>query len=225
MAAFGLFMSLANQASAAPCNMEGCSVAIAADAGVTALKCLGLGGIDGCSCTAASTGCTSVQIKAAGSTCTGNVVFEGNLVDGRLCCGYGATCVKKVELEAIQEEIRAINEAGLDEVFGNSMDENRADTYYGYVDGSNRSPTNGRGNSASAKLDACLFHTDVDAITAAGGTMADKLARCYGSTYGCGTTLKNEHCNATGTNDTVSVSAAVCKDRCDCLYAGNCEGL
>lgn len=223
-----------------PCDMAGCTVDINGDTGDKLKQCVGAGGIDGCSCTTAATGCTSVSIIMGGSNCTGSYTEIGRLSyginGGKKCCGSGMGCIKRSpeELEAdtqanlFTESISDVSSLiDLSDVFESEMDERRADAYFGWADSNIRSPTAGRTVAAKAKLDACLFHTDTDWIETNGGSsQSEKHATCVGTDYGCGNTGKNEHCNATGLNDGVSVSAYVCKDRCDCVYAqGTCAGL
>jgi hypothetical protein len=225
MSAFTLCLGmLSNNAHATlRCELSGCATTVSGDAGHTSKKCTSTSTSDMCACSRVSQGC-DVGIVSAGSTCgTGSLI--DTLIDGRKCCNYG-NCVKNLEELQAEETVQAANESnGVDEVFEAKMEQNRDVEYFGYIDGVNRSPTNGRTTAPVAKLDACLSHADVDTIDATPGTASDKWVACVGSTLGCGTTLKNEYCRATGLNDGVSVSAAVCKDRCDCIYGiGTCGG-
>jgi hypothetical protein len=197
------------------CNLQSCSATINGDTGHTSKKC-----------TASSAACNCVT--AVPSNCDGTIATTcpagwtnfGNVMNGQKCC-YG-NCVKGNEPAPVAEEIQSNDSNQFDKVFDADM-ENRTTTYFGYVDGVSRSPNAGRANSIQARLDACLHYVDVDAIT--GADNSEKWTNCYGS-QGCGTTLKNEYCNATGTNNGTSMAAAVCKDRCDCLFGfGTCESL
>jgi hypothetical protein len=223
MSALTLLLSAVNLNTAQasfPCTMTTCGWSINGDAGHTSTKCIATGGVDGCVCTAVSRNCTVVSTVAAGAPCPGGLFYLDDYLDGRKCCGKGATCMKKSDFPSINnEEITTTSEAGINEAFETNMD-GRTNTYYGYVDGISRSPTNGRTSDPVAKLDACLHHPDVDAIDAYVGTADDKHHQCVGASIGCGTTLKNEYCQASGTNDGATVAAAVCKDRCDCIYPG-----
>jgi hypothetical protein len=225
VSAFALFLS--GIASAAPCNLQRCKSTITGDSGHTSKTCDAPGGVDGCACTTASTGCTNVVI----GTIPGGYHLLGYL-DGTsgICAGNGAGCILKDNKLINPESGEVVEESAdqqlvyneLSRTFEPAMGE-RADTYFGYVDGSIRSPNNGRVTSAHARLDACLHYVDVDAIT--GADNSEKWTNCYGS-QGCGTTIKNEYCNATTTNNGTSMAAGVCKDRCDCVFGfGTCESL
>lgn len=239
---------MANEAKADFCDMASCGSTITLDSGV-GKNCAMTG--SSCECAQQESYCGILAIRK--SICNGVNwnINNGNMIGGGKCCGWSPEfeCPSKAEVDRINAENAAIeadrtqrnvsdvvnqwekaaeSKENLGKVFSPNFDNSgmRTDVYFGWKDDVIRSPNNGRAQSAAARLDACLFHTDVDAIDAAGGTMADKLNRCYGSTYGCGTTIKNEYCQATGTNDGVSgVTAAVCKDRCDCLYGGTCAGI
>jgi hypothetical protein len=225
MTAFALcLIALNNIANASTCNLQRCVSSVAGDAGHSSTKCVSPGGVDGCTCTTAATGCSNVVI----GTIPGGYHLLGYLGVGGtgICAGTGGGCILKdnklinPETQEVIETSAAAEAAGLSQAFVPNMDNSRANTYYGVVDNVNRSPSNGRTSDPMAKLDACLFHTDVTAIDATVGTADDKHHACVGASIGCGTTLKNEYCQASGTNDGATVSAAVCKDRCDCIYTG-----
>jgi hypothetical protein len=215
MSAFALCLSaLPNTASAAlTCELNNCGTNIAGDSGHVQKKCYTTG--FGCACTTAATGCAAVTKRLITAPCpSGYVDYDDVIGDVQKCCVIN-TCKK----EAQSEESISSDSKNLGDAFETNMD-GRTNTYYGYVDATNRSPTNGRTSDPMAKLDACLFHTDVTAIDDTVGTADDKHHACVGASIGCGTTLKNEYCQASGTNDGATVSAAVCKDRCDCIYTG-----
>jgi hypothetical protein len=220
MTAFALCLSgLTNTASAAlTCELNNCGTSIAGDSGTTQKKCYTTG--FGCACTLAATGCSAVAKRAITSPCPGGYIEYDTIIgDVSKCCVIN-TCKKVAQSEVTQsEESISSDSKNLGDAFEANMD-GRTNTYYGYVDATNRSPTNGRTSDPMAKLDACLFHTDVTAIDNYVGNSDDKHHQCVGASMGCGTTLKNEYCQASGTNDGATVSAAVCKDRCDCIYPG-----
>jgi len=211
-----MIIMFANSANAIYCDMSDCSVSISTDAGFTGKRCEDTGD---CDCSGGFGGWFATGTSCGVGNCTVGFGFNGAGALKR-CCVSGA-CPKGSEaaIEA-QEKYEILgNRPSLGEVFADEMtSDGSRNVHYGYVDNWNKSPNAGRTTSAAARLDACLYYTDVDAIDALGGTNAQKHAYCIGSTYGCGTSAKNDYCNANG--------AAVCIDRCDCVYGQNtCENL
>jgi hypothetical protein len=214
-----LVLTLGNYAQAA-CTLEACATTLGGDAGHTAKKCTLPGmNVRHCICTtAAFLTCSAVSVVAKGAACPGGMYLFSSYINGVSDCCVDNACALNDEAPA-REEITS-DTTNLNKVFDADMDQNRTNNYYGYVDGTLRSPSGGRTSDPMAKLDACLFHTDVTAIDDYVGTADDKHHQCVGASIGCGTTLKNEYCQASGTNDGATVAAAVCKDRCDCIYPG-----
>jgi hypothetical protein len=203
------------------CNLSGCSTTLNGDAGHTQKKCTAVGGLDGCACLKARTGYCA-NYTTSGSCVSPYTQYDTTLA-GQKCCvsnNPGECAPTPIDEPTPSDEVTtATTDEGLADIF----DSQRTTEYYGYVDGVVRSPNNGRTTSAMARLDACLHYVDVDAIT--GADNSEKWTNCYGS-QGCGTTIKNEYCRATGTNNGTSMADAVCKDRCDCVFGfGTCESL
>jgi hypothetical protein len=215
-------MMFATTSFAGLCTLTNCASTLAGDAGHTIKKCTNTNVLhDGCNCLKSSINgvCNTVLVSST-SSCPTQYSFYHNHLDGRKCCTTTTDCAPvPTEEVAPTEEIQGSDE-NIASAFDNNLGGSRANTYYGYVDGSSRSPSGGRTSDPMAKLDACLFHTDVTAIDDTVGTADDKHHACVGASIGCGTTLKNEYCQASGTNDGATVAAAVCKDRCDCIYTG-----
>jgi hypothetical protein len=221
----------ADVASAVNCTLSSCTTNVTVDSGNAGKRCtvVNPGPGSACDCTTTQLGCS--QTKYVTNTglgaCGGWLNFGTDVSGTKRCCGlYCARTPEQVaEQQAAELELVSQNVEGLEDVFGADIDGTRATEHYGYVNGANRSPNNGRSVSAAARLDACLFYTDVDAIYAYASN--ERLARCKGTIGGsfCADTNKNEYCNATGMNDGASTPAAVCKDRCDCVFGGNCENL
>jgi hypothetical protein len=221
MSALTLCLSaLTGIANAATCEMDSCATTIAGDSGHTSKKCNVA--IGSCACTLASMNCPAYKAAASFDCADNGWDYGGLLIGGsQICCldTSSPQChIKKNLNPAVTVEASTGSES-LSEAFDTNMD-GRTNIYYGYVDTTLRSPSGGRTSDPMAKLDACLFHTDVTAIDNYVGNSDDKHHQCVGASMGCGTTLKNEYCQASGTNDGATVSAAVCKDRCDCIYPG-----
>jgi hypothetical protein len=233
--AVGMFTANESQALVAGtfrCNMSACSSTITLDSGV-GKKCTRTS--DSCQCSKYVSDCCPAQVASTCGSLGSGWSSVGAAVGGGFCCKYtlsGGSCPQcrnqpdqNDSEETSVKEANTDNDQNLDEVFETGMDDSRlyTNTYYGFKDDIPRSPPLGRTTAPVASLDACLDHPDVDTIDATPGTSADKWAACVGSSIGCGATVKNEYCRATGLNDGVSVSAAVCKDRCDCIYGiGTC---
>lgn len=247
MACLTLTLVLANNAEASrpplpnTCNMNSCASTITLDSG-TGKNCTRTS--DSCQCAKLSTECYTAQRM---STCSGSwgwSINNGTMIGttgGTICCGYKkqpgtSICPPLAETGVTEEQFENIVNAevtggdvsaGLGDVFDYNMGD-RATEYYGWKDTEIRSPNFGRTTSVKARLDACLYFSDVDWIETNGGSnQSEKHATCVGASYGCGASTKNDYCTNTGYNDGVpSVYAAVCKDRCDCLYnQGTCESL
>lgn len=215
--AFGAMSAAQNAYAIAGCDLQSCAVAINIDPGVTGQKCEGYNrfckaggakGLDYCN-----------WYLTTGSCRTGYILADYH-IDGRLFCTESASCA--LPSPAAREEILqgTANGSDLAEVFN----PNFVDTYgyFGYVNGVNRSGSLGRTTSAPARLDACLGNTNVDAL----GSGYSAWAACLGNSVGCDTSTKNDYCNATGINDGATTTAAVCKDRCDCVFGyGTCQNL
>jgi hypothetical protein len=149
-----------------------------------------------------------------GDVCTENHTVGINPAYNDMCCrNRNIFCDAKgnlksaAEIEAIKAQV-----AAEDEQVANVFTPGTVDTYWGYASGTVRSPNNGRAVSAHARLDACLHYIDVDTITASGWNLAGE----QGCETNCGNGNVNEYCNQN--------SAAVCKDRCACLYQVNGVG-
>jgi hypothetical protein len=143
--------------------------------------------------------------------------FENATYD-KACCWDCGTCdavgneLTGDALAAREEEVKVkqaqLASGSLDGVFKPEL----TDVFWGYNGATVRSPNNGRATSAHARLDACLNYTDVDTITASGWNLAGE----QGCETNCGNGNVNEYCNQN--------TAAVCKDRCACLYQYNGVG-
>jgi hypothetical protein len=147
--------------------------------------------------------CTRDTFKGRGTTNTTNCCVNRNIL-----CDAKGNLLPKAELERVitEDDTRMAAE---DEQLRSTFEPGFVATYWGYEDATNRSPNAGRANSIHARIDVCLGNTDVDTVTASGWTYSGE-SNC--ETY-CGSGTYNEYCNAN--------SAAVCKDRCACLYKYN----
>jgi hypothetical protein len=206
---FAFAILATSNANALNCQLDHCGTSIAGDSGHPQKKCYTTG--SGCNCTAGSLAAQIAWVENINTACP-NGYEDEDLIGGTQHCCWTYSKAPQAQPESVPAE-------DLNTVFADNMG-SRTNYYYGYVDSTNRSPSNGRTSDPMAKLDACLFHTDVTAIDNTVGTADDKHHACVGASIGCGTTLKNEYCQASGTNDGATVSAAVCKDRCDCIYSG-----
>lgn len=195
-----------NSQAQAACNLASCASGITVDSGASGKNCdysksnftecvAGQRqGIDYCYWTTSTGNCPS-----------GYTYVDDHLNGSKYCLKFDG-CV----LPSPNSPIIAEKEAQLSEVF-----EQRSGDFHGWVNGILRSPSSGRGNSAHAKLDACLGYADVDADTG--------LSSCRTA---CDADLKNEYCQSSGYNNSVYTTAAVCKDRCECRWSSSsCEGL
>lgn len=170
--------------------------------------CEGAGGCSNCFWT-----------SGGGDSCGAGLTYKGNDKTGSWSCcrcvvdcvAYGMEDLSAEELTVVEANEKA-QEAGLSDVFA----PNQSTTYWGYMNSTNRSSNNGRTTSAAARLDACLYYTDVDNL-GSGYTAWDTCRTS--TTLGCLATNKNEYCQANG--------AAVCLDRCDCTFTGfgTCDNL
>jgi hypothetical protein len=219
-----VIMFAANNAKAF-CENQACAASISGDSGTTLKNCTDTQTAgNNCECTEASTGAPSVKITTG--ICGQCWALESYMMDGKKCCGWIGSRDSKIcnlpeaanDPDVIATKARA--ETRVNEIYESNFDGSRTNEYFGYAGSVLRSPSNGRAGAPMAKLDACLDHPDVTAIDNYVGTADDKHHQCVGASMGCGTTLKNEYCQASGTNDGATVSAAVCKDRCDCVYPG-----
>jgi hypothetical protein len=192
----------------AQCDRLSCATSITVDSGNTAYTCNNTGW--SCSCAGIAFhqgrfhtgGCDDLeQVSNPGSGWSG----YGGLTDGTNCW---VQCYDPPGQVTPPRESEPSNDENLSEAFtpftGN---------YFGWADTVMRSPNDGRANSIHARLDACLNYTDVDTITASGWTLSGE----QGCESNCGLGNVNEYCNAN--------TAAVCKDRCACLYKYNNAGL
>lgn len=184
---------------------------ITVNSGNTGRKCLDDGGNlagTGSVCTTTSTACSYAVVTPYSCT-NGSWLFGLGTASGKNCCVKNCS---RVEEEMQVSRVEASSDDNLQEVF-----EERATAYFGYVNNTVRSPTSGRGNSAAAKLDACIGHNETDML----GTGSTGWAACHSKCDG----TANGYCNNFGTNDSVATYNAPCKDRCDCQFGfGTCEG-
>jgi hypothetical protein len=208
--------------SYAGCELKGCASGVAADAGVTAQRCYNpISQV----CTAAEG--VGLEYCAAswypsGSACPTNYyIYDYRITDNaKLCVRNWGCTLPIIGDEAFAHATVVAADENLEKAFA-PKNPNMADEYFGYVTVSasttNRTGNIGRTTSAKARLDVCLGNTDVDTAISNGVSWCMNTA--------CGTSY-NEYCNATGTNDGASTSAAVCKDRCQCtLGSGTCDQL
>ncbi len=160
-----------------------------------------------------STGCGSPM-----GPCWDWIADYGLTTSGVHCCTQENIYCRGTDAEVAavaKEQIVELKQDNLQSAFLND----RVETYWGYIGTTARSPNAGRTNSAPARLDACLSHTEVDAFGSGSSDWMNCYSKCDSSTNG--------YCNNTGMNNGSSVSNAACKDRCDCVITGfgTCENL
>jgi hypothetical protein len=188
--------------------MSVCSATVTVDSGHGAAYCDGTSVNCGCAHAGPCGGGMPWAIRTPAQGCQAGYAYQGSTVLGNWCCIKTGTCPPQ---DAVADEEAIASTDSLDDI-ASAFQPDIAAAFWGEVDGVNRSPTSGRANSIHTRVDICMGATDIDSVTASGWNLAGE-GSC--ETY-CGLTSKNEYCNANG--------AAVCKDRCACLYQYNGVG-
>jgi hypothetical protein len=190
-----------------------CTTTTTADSGVTAKSCNAA--LNDCTCEEISWDYTSGRCWKIAGTCSAPWVNWGATAAGAKCCIHSTNYCLSGGGDEVEPslEVTGPSDSGLEQVFSREVNPKLTDIYFGYANGSLRSPTNGRATSIMARLDVCMG--DGDATNAVATMNANT---CYNS-Y-CGSGAINEYCNASVNNGGTVEAAGVCHDRCECAING-----